>query len=192
MNSHFKFFQKFIAAPYLLALLGLLLPMFNISCAEQVIAEPTFYELANGLDLETALKEPAAGYVQKLSESNPKALDRYREVIPTFPKLQEFHFLYGVVGALVLASIFAWLAQFGYYASLGSLLMGILSMVAMWAFLGQVAKICNQIGMNVLAVEPATGIYCASFLILIGTAMNLASIIRPILTEYKAKKAAKK
>ena len=127
-----------------------------------------------------------------MQKGNPKALDKFKEVFPDFPQLQPFHFLYGIVGALVLAAIFAWLAQFGYYASLGSLLMGILSMVALWAFLGQVAKICSQIGMNVLSVEPATGIYCASFLILIGTAMNLACIIRPIITELKAKKTAKK
>ena len=191
MESKFKFFQRLVAAPYLLALLGLLLPLFNVSCADTVIAEPTFYEIASGLDLETDLKEPAAGYVKNIQTGNPKAFERFREVFPEFPKLQPFRFMYGIAGALVIAAVFAWLAQIGYFASLGSLAMGILSMVAMWAFLGQVVQICSQLGLNVLTVEPATGIYCASALILIGTAMNLACIVRPIVVEMRAKKEKK-
>jgi hypothetical protein len=46
--------------------------------------------------------------------------------------------------------------------------------------------------MQVLQAEPGHGIYAASVLILIGTAMNLAAIIRPIVVEVKAKRAAKK
>jgi hypothetical protein len=100
--------------------------------------------------------------------------------------------LYGILGGLVLAAIFALIAPYGYYASLGSLAMGMLSMVSLWAFLAQMGQVCAGLGMNVLAVKPDVGIYCASMLILIGTAMNLASIARPIVDDLRARRAAKK
>jgi hypothetical protein len=176
----------------LLALLGLLLPLFNVSCADQVIAEPSYYEMANGIDLEQTLKEPALGYIKKMETGNPAAIERFKESIPDFPRVQPIPKLYGIAGALVIAAIFALIAPYGYYASLGSVAMGMLAMVSMWAFLAQMGKICSALGMNVLSVEPATGIYCASTLILIGTAMNMAVIARPIVDELRAKRAAKK
>ena len=192
MDSRFKFFQRLVAAPYLLALLGLLLPLFNVSCADQVIAEPSYYEMANGIDLEQILKEPALGYIKKMETGNPAAIERFKETIPDFPRVQPIPKLYGIAGALVIAAIFALIAPYGYYASLGSVAMGMLAMVSMWAFLAQMGKICSALGMNVLSVEPATGIYCASFLIIIGSAMNMAVIARPIVDELRAKRAAKK
>jgi hypothetical protein len=39
-----------------------------------------------------------------------------------------------------------------------------------------------------LKVDPGVGIYAASALILIGSAMNLAVIIRPIVEEVKARR----
>jgi hypothetical protein len=192
VDSRFKFFQRLVAAPYLLALLGLLLPLFNVSCADQVIAEPSYYEMANGIDLEQTLKEPALGYIKKMETGNPAAIERFKETIPDFPRVQPIPKLYGIAGALVIAAIFALIAPYGYYASLGSVAMGMLAMVSMWAFLAQMGKICSALGMNVLSVEPATGIYCASFLIIIGSAMNMAVIARPIVDEIRAKRAAKK
>lgn len=192
MDSRFKFFQRLVAAPYLLALLGLLLPLFNVSCADQVIAEPSYYEMANGIDLEQTLKEPALGYIKKMETGNPAAIERFKETIPDFPRVQPIPKLYGIAGALVIAAIFALIAPYGYYASLGSVAMGMLAMVSMWAFLAQMGKICSALGMNVLSVQPATGIYCASFLIIIGSAMNMAVIARPIVDELRAKRAAKK
>lgn len=192
MDSKFKFFQRLVAAPYLLALLGLLLPLFNVSCADQVIAEPSYYEMANGIDLEQTLKEPALGYIKKMETGNPAAIERFKETIPDFPRVQPIPKLYGIAGALVIAAIFALIAPYGYYASLGSVAMGMLAMVSMWAFLAQMGKICSALGMNVLSVQPATGIYCASFLIIIGSAMNMAVIARPIVDELRAKRAAKK
>ena len=192
MDSRFKFFQRLVAAPYLLAILGLLLPLFNVSCADTVIADPSFYEMANGIDLEQTLKEPALGYIKKMETSNPAAIDRFKATFPEFPKIQPIPRLYGIIGALVIAAIFALIAPYGYYASLGSVAMGMLSMVSLWAFVAQMGKLCGMLGMNVLSVDPATGIYCASTLILIGTAMNMAVIARPIVDELRAKRAAKK
>ena len=185
-DTRFKFFRRIISAPYLLALLGLLLPLMNVSCAEKVIAEPSFYEIATGIDLREALQEPAKGYLLKMEKDNPKALDRFRTSMPEFPKLQPMPVLFGIVAALVLAAVFAW------FTPLGSLTLGILAMCALWALLAQMGEICANIGMQVLQAEPGHGIYAASVLILIGTAMNLAAIIRPIVVEVKAKRAAKK
>jgi hypothetical protein len=185
-DTRFKFFRRIISAPYLLALLGLLLPLMNVSCAEKVIAEPSFYEIATGADLRETLKEPAKGYLLKMEKDNPKALDRFRTSMPEFPKLQPMPVLFGIVAALVLAAVFA------LFTPLGSLTLGILAMCALWALLAQMGSICANIGMQVLQVEPGHGIYAASVLILIGTAMNLAAIIRPIVVEVKAKRAAKK
>ena len=185
-DTRFKFFRRIISAPYLLALLGLLLPLMNVSCAEKVIAEPSFYEIATGIDLREALQEPAKGYLLKMEKDNPKALDRFRTSMPNFPKLQPMPVLFGIVAALVLAAVFAW------FTPLGSLTLGILAMCALWALLAQMGEICANIGMQVLQAEPGHGIYAASVLILNGTAMNLAAIIRPIVVEVKAKRAAKK
>lgn len=192
MSNPFKFFQKLVAAPYLLALLGLLMPLMTVSCAEKPIAEPTFYELASGYDLETGLMEPAAGHLKKMQEGNPQALEKFRVTMPNFPKMEPVFILYGIVVALVAAAFFALIAPFGYYASLGSLTLGILSMVALWGFLSQMGQMCNAMGMQVLAVEPGVGIYCASALILVGTAMNMACLARPMVEELRAKKAQKK
>jgi len=191
VSNPFKFFQRLVAAPYLLALLGLLMPLMTVSCAEKPIAEPTFYELANGYDLETGLMEPAAEHLKKMQNGNPQALEKFKVSMPNFPKMEPVVVLYGVVIALVLAAIFALIAPFGYYASLGSLTMGILSMLALWGFLSQMGQMCSSMGMQVLKVDPGPGIYCASGLILIGSAMNLACIARPIVEEIRAKRSKK-
>ena len=185
-DKRFRLFQRLVCAPYLLALLGLLMPVATVSCTEKVIAEPSFYEIATGVDLREALQEPAKGYLLKMEKDNPKALDRFRTSMPNFPKLQPMPILFGIVAALVLAAVFAW------FTPLGSLTLGILAMCALWALLAQMGEICANIGMQVLQAEPGHGIYAASVLILIGTAMNLAAIIRPIVVEVKAKRAAKK
>ena len=191
-DKRFRFFQKLVGLPYLLALLGLLMPMANVSCTEQVIAEPSMYEIALGYDLSTELKEPASGLLKKMEEGNPRSIERFKDFIPNFPKMEPTYHLFGIVGALVIAAIFAFIAPFGYYASLGSLAMGMLSMFSLWAVLSQIGGLCNSIGMNVLKVEPGVGLYCADTLILIGTAMNLACIARPIVDDLRAKRAAKK
>ncbi|MBR2197885.1 MAG: hypothetical protein IJ909_05570 [Fibrobacter sp.] len=191
-DKRFRFFQKLVGLPYLLALLGLLMPMANVSCTEQVIAEPSMYEIALGYDLSTELEEPASGLLKKMEEGNPRSIERFKDFIPNFPKMEPMYHLFGIVGALVIAAIFAFIAPFGYYASLGSLAMGMLSMFSLWAVLSQIGGLCNSIGMNVLKVEPGVGLYCADTLILIGTAMNLACIARPIVDDLRAKRAAKK
>jgi hypothetical protein len=190
-DKRFRFFQKLVGLPYLLALLGLLMPMANVSCTDQVIAEPSMYEIALGYDLGTELKEPGAGLLKRMQEGNPRSIERFKDFIPNFPKMEPMYHLFGIVGALVVAAIFAFIAPFGYYASLGSLAMGMLSMFSLWAVLSQIGSLCNSIGMNVLKVEPGIGLYCADTLILIGTAMNLACIARPIVDDLRARRNKK-
>ena len=190
-DKFFRLFQRLVGLPYLLAILGLLMPLANVSCTDQVIAEPSLYEIALGLDLGTELKEPATSLLKKMEEGNPRSIERFKDFIPNFPKMEPMLHLFGIVAALLLAVVFALLAPFGYYASLGSLALGMLSMFSLWAVLSQIGALCNTIGMNVLRVDPGVGIYCASVLILIGTAMNLACIARPIIDDLRAKRSAK-
>lgn len=190
-NKYFRLFQRLVGLPYLLAILGLLMPLANVSCTEQVIAEPSMYEIALGLDLGTELKEPATSLLKKMEEGNPRSIERFKDFIPNFPKMEPMLHLFGIAAALFLAAVFALLAPLGYYASLGSLALGMLSMFSLWAVLSQIGALCNAIGMNVLRVDPGVGIYCASVLILIGTAMNLACIARPIIDDLRAKRSAK-
>ena len=190
-NKYFRLFQRLVGLPYLLAILGLLMPLANVSCTEQVIAEPSMYEIALGLDLGTELKEPATSLLKKMEEGNPRSIERFKDFIPNFPKMEPMLHLFGITAALFLAAVFALLAPLGYYASLGSLALGMLSMFSLWAVLSQIGALCNAIGMNVLRVDPGVGIYCASVLILIGTAMNLACIARPIIDDLRAKRSAK-
>ena len=190
-NKFFRLFQRLVGLPYLLAILGLLMPLASVSCTEQVIAEPSMYEIALGLDLGTELKEPATSLLKKMEEGNPRSIERFKDFIPNFPKMEPMLHLFGIAAALFLAAVFALLAPLGYYAFFGSLALGMLSMFSLWAVLSQIGALCNAIGMNVLRVDPGVGIYCASVLILIGTAMNLACIARPIIDDLRAKRSAK-
>ena len=126
-NKYFRLFQRLVGLPYLLAILGLLMPLANVSCTEQVIAEPSMYEIALGLDLGTELKEPAMSLLKKMEEGNPRSIERFKDFIPNFPKMEPMLHLFGIAAALFLAAVFALLAPLGYYASLGSLALGMLS-----------------------------------------------------------------
>jgi hypothetical protein len=182
-----RLFKKLTAIPYLLVIFALLMPLANVSCAdEKVIAEPSLYDLAMGLDLEQELKEPALGVLKKMQVGNSASLEKFKTAMPNFPKLDPVPFLYAILVGAVLAGLFAWITP------LGSITVGMLTMVAMWFFLSRLGQLNAGLGIPLLKVEPGVGIHAATFMILIGTAMNLASIIRPIVDEIKAKRAAKK
>ena len=178
-----RLFKKLTAIPYLLVLLALLMPLANVSCNdEKVVAEPNLYELVSGLNLETSLKEPALGILHKMQSGNPAALEKFKEAMPHFPKMEPVSALYAVLIGTVIAAVFA------LFTPLGSIAMGMITMVAMWFFLAQLGQVNASMGIPLLKVEPGPGIHAASFMILIGTAMNLASIIRPIVEEIKARR----
>lgn len=182
-----RLFKKLTAVPYLLVILALLMPLATVSCNdEQVIAEPNVYELASGLDLKKELREPALGMIVKMETNNPKALERFRTTMPNFPKMEPMPFLYALVIGAFLAAVFA------LFTPLGSIALGMLTMVSMGAFLAQLSKICSSVGVPMLKVEPGIGLTAATVLIFIGTAMNLATIIRPIVDELKVRKVKKK
>ena len=182
-----RLFKRLTAIPYLLVVLALLMPVANVSCSdESVIAEPSLYDFAMGLDLEQELKEPALGTLQKMQEGNSFAMKKFKQSMPNFPKMEPVPFLFAIVAGAVLAGLFAC------FTPLGSIAMGMLTMVSMWFFLSKLGQLNAAMGLPLLKVEPGVGIHAATFMILIGTAMNLASIIRPIVDEIKAKRAAKK
>ena len=182
-----RLFKKLTAIPYLLVIFALMMPFANVSCSEDVVvAEPTLYQVAAGLDLEQELKEPALGIMKKMESGNPTAMQKFRQTMPNFPKMEPLPFLYAIVAGAVLAGLFAWISP------LGSIAMGMLTFVSMWFFLSQLGQVNSAMGIPLLHVDPGPGIHAASFMILIGTAMNLASIIRPIVDEIKARRAAKK
>lgn len=181
-----KLFKKITALPYLLVIFALLMPLANVSCNdEKVIAEPTLYELATGYDLEKNLKEPALGILKKMETGNPAALEKFRETMPNFPKLEPMPFLWVIVLGAVLSAVFA------LFTPLGSITIGMLTMVSGWFFLSNLGELNASMGIPLLKVSPGIGLHAASALILIGTAMNLASIIRPIITELKNRKKNK-
>ena len=178
-----RFFKRITAIPYLLVIFALLMPLANVSCNdEKVIAEPTLYELAAGLDLEKSLQEPALGVLKKMQTGNPTAMEKFRETMPDFPKLVPYTFLYVILLGAVFAALMAW------FTPLGSIAVGMLTMVSMWFFLAQLGQVNVAMGIPLLKVEPGIGIHAASTLILIGTAMNLATIARPIIMELKARR----
>lgn len=182
-----RLFKKLTAIPYLLVIFALMMPFANVSCSEDVVvAEPTLYQVAAGLDLEQELKEPALGIMKKMESGNPTAMQKFRQTMPNFPKMEPLPFLYAIVAGAVLAGLFAWISP------LGSIAMGMLTFVSMWFFLSKLGQVNSAMGIPLLHVDPGPGIHAASFMILIGTAMNLASIIRPIVDEIKARRAAKK
>ena len=182
-----RLFKKLTAIPYLLVIFALMMPFANVSCSENVVvAEPTLYQVAAGLDLEQELKEPALGIMKKMESGNPTAMQKFRQTMPNFPKMEPLPFLYAIVAGAVLAGLFAWISP------LGSIAMGMLTFVSMWFFLSKLGQVNSAMGIPLLHVDPGPGIHAASFMILIGTAMNLASIIRPIVDEIKARRAAKK
>lgn len=182
-----RLFKKLTAIPYLLVIFALMMPFANVSCSEDVVvAEPTLYQVAAGLDLEQELKEPALGIMKKMETGNPTAMQKFRQTMPHFPKMEPLPFLYAIVAGAVLAGLFAWISP------LGSIAMGMLTFVSMWFFLSKLGQVNSAMGIPLLHVDPGPGIHAASFMILIGTAMNLASIIRPIVDEIKARRAAKK
>ena len=179
-NKEKSLFKKLTAIPYLLVLLALLMPLANVSCSAKdggkPIAEMTIYQIASGVDLDKSLEEPALGQMHRMVKENPKVLDRFKMQMPNFPKMEPVHHLYGILAAVFLAAVFAWIVP------LASTVMGLLSMVS----------VGDALGIPLLKVEAGIGLYAASFLILIGTAMNIATVIRPAVIARRERKKARK
>lgn len=182
-----RLFKRITAIPYLLVIVALLMPLANVSCNDdKVIASPNVYELASGLNLETELQEPALGMLKKMEAGNPATIEKFRLTMPNFPQMEPMPALYALLIGALLAAVFAW------FTPLGSIAIGMLTMVSMGAFYAKLAELIANMGVPLLSVEPGIGYNAATILIFIGTAMNLAVIIRPIVVELKARRAAKK
>ena len=188
-SKEMKFFKRLTAFPYLLVFLALLMPLANVSCSAKAdskpIAQTTFYQVAAGVDLNEALSEPALGQMRHMVKENPKTLEHFKVQMPNFPKMEPVHHLYGVLVAIFLAAVFSW------FVPLASTVMGLLSMVSLWSLLMKLSHVSDSLGIPLLRVEAGTGLYCATFLILIGTAMNIASMVRPAVVARRARKKKK-
>ena len=188
-SKEMNFFKKITALPYLLVLLALLMPLANVSCSakddSKPIAQMTFYQIASGVNLDESISEPALGQMHRMIKENPKILDHFKTQMPNYPKMEPVHHLYGIVAAVVLAAVFAWLVP------LASTVMGLLSMVSLWSLLMKLSHLSETLGIPLLKIEGGVGLYCASFLILIGTAMNLATLVRPMVIARRERKKAK-
>ena len=130
--------------------------------------------------------EPALGQMHRMVKENPKVLDRFKMQMPNFPKMEPVHHLYGILAAVFLAAVFAWIVP------LASTVMGLLSMVSLWSLLMKLSQVGDALGIPLLKVEAGIGLYAASFLILIGTAMNIATVIRPAVIARRERKKARK
>ena len=185
-SKEMSLFKKLTALPYLLVFLALLMPLANVSCSvkedSKPIAEATFYQIASGVDLDKSLKDPALGQLHRIVKENPKTLDRFKMQMPNFPKMEPVKHLYGILAAIFLAALFSW------FVPLASTVMGLLSMVSLWSLLMKLSQLGNELGIPLLKVEAGIGLYCASFLILIGTAMNIATMVRPVVSARRARK----
>ncbi len=188
-NKEKSLFKKLTALPYLLVFLALLMPLASVSCSakddSKPIAEISFYQVASGVDLDNTLADPALGQMHRMVKENPKVLDRFKVQMPNFPKMEPVHHLYGILAAVFLAAVFAWVVP------LASTVMGLLSMVSLWSLLMKLSQISDMLGIPLLKVQAGIGLYCASFLILIGTAMNIATLVRPAVIARRSRKKKK-
>lgn len=183
-------FKKLTSLPYMLVFLALLMPLANVSCSvkenDKPIAEATFYQIASGIDLDKSLNDHALGQMHRIVKENPKTLDRFKMQMPNFPKMEPIRHLYGILAAIFLAALFSW------FVPLASTVMGLLSMVSLWSLLMKLSQLGNELGIPLLKVEGGIGLYCASFLILIGTAMNIATMVRPAVVARRERKKKSK
>jgi len=188
-GKELKIFKKITALPYLLVFLALLMPLASVSCSakedSKPVAETTLYQIASGVNLEQVIENPALDQFHRIVKENTKMLDRFKAQMPNFPKMEPVRHLYGILVAIFLAAVFSW------FVPLASALMGLLSMVSMWSLLTKLSQVGDSIGIPLLKVEAGAGLYCASFLILIGTAMNIATMVRPSVEARRARKKQK-
>lgn len=206
-SREMRFFKKITAIPYVLVLLALLMPLATVSCTganivknevaaegaqpqgsvemvETVLIEPSIYQLAMGVNLSEGMTEAGQKELKKFEKGGLVAL--LKSQAPEFPKMPPMNFLLVILVGALLAGVFA------LFTPLGSITMGMLTMVCMSYAVAQINSFGDALNLPVIKVAPGIGFYAAEALILIGTAMNLATIIRPIIAEYKARKAAKK
>lgn len=209
-----SFFKKVTAIPYLLVFLALLMPLMNVSCTgvnvdqskmaavtsatgdssaaapaaievkETVLLEANIYQLASGVNLDEQMSEEGLVHLRKME--NSPAINTMKSRLPEYPKLPSMQFLWVILLGALLAAAFALVTP------LGSITLGMLTMVAMWGALAKMGEVVSSLGIPMLKAEPGIGLYAATFMIFFGTAMNFVSIIRPIVMELKYRRQAKK
>ncbi|NLO23205.1 MAG: hypothetical protein GX116_02585 [Fibrobacter sp.] len=161
-----QLFQKFIPLPFLLALVSFLFPLFTLSCSEKTIIEPNAYELAMGLDLNKHFNEEEQKIALAINQKAESSL------LQNDTKLIAYPVFYGLFAAILLAALFALLSP------IGSLALGVASLITLWFILYKQITHIHQIATGVLQIKPHIGAYSVSFFLIMGIAMSIAFLIR--------------
>lgn len=204
-------FRKLTAIPYLLVFLALLMPFATVSCTganvaqkkaatqdstavqavpevemtQTVLLEASLYQFIKGVNLEEQMTPEGLQQLKKL-EGGPM-IAAIKAQSPEYPKMP------GIPGfCVILVGVFL-CALFAQFTPLGSIALSMLTWISLWGALTLVGKSVGELfGAPIIKVEPGIGIYAATFMLFFGTAMNFATIIRPIVMEVKARRKAKK
>jgi hypothetical protein len=87
--------------------------------------------------------------------------------------------LYGIFAAILVAGGFAFVSP------VGSLVLGAASLTGLWFFIYRFMDLVEKSQFGFIVVAPHVGAYCVSMLLIIGIAMSLAFLIRPIIRKNK-------
>lgn len=176
MNNRLKLFQKLTAFPFLLIFIAFLFPLVNISCSEKVVADPNIYELVSGVTPETLLDGKARDAVEDMKKNEPQVKEFFEQKLAT--KTIVIPILVAVVLAIVCA----------FWTPVGSLAFALAAFVSLWVFIYNLSVTIQTQHYDFLTVSPAVGAWCATFLLMIGIAMNLTIIIQ----NYRSKRQESK
>ncbi len=181
-----KIFRRLTALPFVLTFVAFLMPLVTFSCSDDLkqerskpFAEFTAYELALGISF-SEVAEPGSEFqkrLDKIQKENPIVAGQL-----TFLE-EPARVLYGIFAGVLIAAVFA------LFTPLGSLILGACSFVSMWLFIDQLNGVLRDLGLAAfVSLEPGHGAYAAGIMMIFGFAMNLASILRPILEKRLLKK----
>lgn len=175
-KERLKLFQKLTAFPFLLIFIAFLFPLVNISCSEKVIADPNLYELVSGVTPETFLDGKERSAVEEMKANEPQLKEFFEQQISTTT----------IVIPILVAVVLAILCAF--WTPVGSLAFALAAFVSLWVFIYNLSMTIQTQHYDFLTVSPAVGAWCATFLLMIGIAMNLTVIIQ----NYRSNRQASK
>lgn len=181
-----KAFRRMTSLPFVCVFITFFLPMLVFSCSTlpgksseaTKLASYSAYELAVGIDLSEFGTEKVQRNLASLVKQHPELGEQLKSLEkPSTP-------LHVVFLGIFLAAVFAW------FSPVASFIMGLCSFLSLWIYIDQITILVDKLGMKAFVfVEAAHGAYAASMLIIIGLAMNVASVVRGFkLRRQEAKK----
>lgn len=180
-------FRRMTSLPFLCVFITFFLPFLVFSCSTvpgksseaTKLASYSAYELAVGIKLSEFGTEKVRRNLETLTKQHPELGEQLKSLEkPSTP-------LHVVFLGIALAAIFAW------FSPVASFIMGLCSFLSLWIYIEQITILVDKLGMKAfLFVDAAHGAYAASMLMIIGLAMNVASVVRGVrLRRQEAKKA---